>query len=92
MKYTLISTKRFRKDLESLERQNAERVARKLKNYFLFNVHNLKKSLSGVTDKFDRKLYIYRIGDMRVIFSIDDQQEKVRLITVGYRGNVYEEL
>ena len=46
---------------------------------------NIKK-LSGEFDGYRR----YRVGDWRVIFSVDDGQQRVFVLAVGHRRDVYE--
>lgn len=38
------------------------------------------------------ELYSYRVGTLRIIYRIDSPLKKVRIITIGPRRTIYEEL
>jgi len=44
------------------------------------------KRLTGEFDGYRR----YRVGDWRVIFSVDDVKKRVLVLAVGHRREVYE--
>lgn len=46
------------------------------------NVKALKGSLAGA--------YRYRVGDYRVVYTVNDREVVVFVITIAQRGNVYE--
>jgi mRNA interferase RelE/StbE len=46
------------------------------------NIKPLKGSLSGY--------YRYRIGDYRLIYSVDDEANQVLVVTIAHRREVYE--
>ena len=48
--------------------------------------HNNIKRLSGKLKGLAR----YRVGEWRVIFSIDDEMNRVHVLTIAHRREVYE--
>lgn len=48
--------------------------------------HNNIKRLTGKL----KDLLRYRIGDWRVIYGIDDDQQRVLVLTIAHRREVYE--
>jgi mRNA interferase RelE/StbE len=46
------------------------------------NIKALKGDLAGY--------YRYRIGDYRVVYSVEDELVRVLVITIAHRGEVYE--
>ena len=45
------------------------------------NIKPLKGELAGY--------YRYRVGDYRVVYSIDDEQKQVFVLIIKHRGEVY---
>lgn len=80
----------------SLEAEKAYRkantaLAKKLANclerleeapYFHPNIKALKGDYSGY--------YRYRVGDYRVVYSVDDRAKIVNIIVIAHRSKVYE--
>ncbi len=50
--------------------------------YFGSNIKKLKGSLAG--------LYRYRIGDFRIVYSIENQISIVSIVWIGNRKNAYK--
>ena len=50
-----------------------------------FKKYNIKK-LSGEL----KGSYRLRIGDMRIIYSVDEEQNIVYIEVIGFRGNIYK--
>ncbi len=81
--YKVVFTQRALKDLEKMDEETKNRIAKKLKEYS-------EKPL-----KFARKLinpkigtYRFRIGDYRVIF--DNDKENIVILRLGHRKNIYK--
>jgi mRNA interferase RelE/StbE len=69
------------------DRVLAKKIARCLEQleqtpYSHPNIKALKGDFAGY--------YRYRIGDYRVIYSIDDQQAQVMVVAISHRGKIYE--
>jgi mRNA interferase RelE/StbE len=72
-------------DLKALERKAAARTVERVKNHLSQSPETLGKPLKGIL----KGLYRYRIGDYRVIFTIDRADRKILVLNVGHRKNVY---
>jgi mRNA interferase RelE/StbE len=48
--------------------------------------HNNIKRLTGSLKGLAR----YRVADWRVIFSVDDEKQRVQILTIAHRSEVYE--
>lgn len=84
MPYRLLITKQVEKQLDALPQQVANRVEQHLEvlhgNPRPFGV----KKLKGYTDT-----YRVRVGNYRIIYSIDDRSQTVTLLTIDDRKDVY---
>lgn len=47
------------------------------------------KDIKKLKDKFP-PLYKYRVGDIRIIYQIQKEEEVILIVTIGYRGDVYK--
>jgi mRNA interferase RelE/StbE len=47
------------------------------------------KNIKKLKNKFP-PLYRYRVGDIRIIYQIQKEEEVVFIVTIGYRGDVYK--
>lgn len=87
-KYLVVYVKSAEKKLFSLEKQTAERIAKKIEYYSsTSDPLSEAKSLSGNMKGF----YRYRVGDYRIIFSIDSKGN-IRILTIleiDHRKDVY---
>jgi mRNA interferase RelE/StbE len=81
-KYSIVITKRARKDIDKLDFLARKRLGKALKK-----LENNPLSLS--TRLIDHKLgsYRYRVGDHRVIFDMDGQN--IVILRVGHRREIY---
>lgn len=87
-KYLVVYVKSAEKKLYSLEKHTAERIAKKIEYYSNTNDPlSEAKSLSGNMKGF----YRYRVGDFRIIFSVDSEGT-IRILTIldiAHRKDVY---
>jgi len=74
------------KDLKTLDKETCRRIIDKVKNYLSKKPIKLSKSLKG---RF-QGLYRYCIGDYRVIFVLDYEKRKLRVLAVNHRKNIYK--
>ncbi len=72
-------------DLRSLDKSRAREIVGKADDYLSEDPLVLGKPLKGIF----RGLFRYRCGDYRVIYSIDRQEERLVVLTVGHRKDVY---
>ena len=81
--FQLVFEKRALEDLNKLDRQIKERIWNKLQNC----KEEPFRFLEPLTEINGFKL---RIGDYRVIIDVDFKENKLTVIKVGHRKNVYE--
>ncbi|MBS3154922.1 type II toxin-antitoxin system RelE/ParE family toxin [Candidatus Woesearchaeota archaeon] len=81
--FQLVFEKRALEDLNKLDRQIKERIWNKLQNC----KEEPFRFLEPLTEIKGFKL---RIGDYRVIIDVDFKENKLTVIKVGHRKNVYE--
>lgn len=83
--YRILTTKRFLRHLKGLDRKIRERI--------LDSVQEVsERSYLGSTLIFDeRRLYKFRVGDYRLIYEIDEENEAVLFLIVDHRRRVYRE-
>ena len=85
MRYQLVYTHRAFKDIRRLEKNVKRRIGKSLERY---REKPLKYASQLIDSKFG--MYRFRIGDYRVIFDIED--EKIIVLRVGHRKNIYRQL
>jgi mRNA interferase RelE/StbE len=85
--WTIEYTETSRRQLKKLDRQ----VARRMVDFMDQRVakakdpRSLGKALSGVLGAFWR----YRVGDYRIIVSIEDKRIRILVVAIGNRREVY---
>ena len=83
VKITTEGWKRIRK----LDNSVSKKVLEKLKILSDFkNINNIKALKGEVKNGFR-----YRVGDIRIIFEVDERQKIVWIVDVGFRGSVYKD-
>jgi len=86
-------SKKSTKFLEKLDEKNKEKVRLKIRSFVLsleegiipFRELNIKK-LKGEW----RDFYRMRLGNIRIIFRIDIEKNKLIIYEIDYRGNAYK--
>ncbi len=91
MSYQILVSTTFKKELESLENEVQERIKSSLENlesdpYRPRSGADIKK-LSGTTPT----KYRLRVGDYRVIYTVEKQDKTVKVIEVFTRGRGYRD-
>ncbi|MCP5047346.1 MAG: type II toxin-antitoxin system RelE/ParE family toxin [bacterium] len=84
--YELIWHEGVLKDLKKLDKEVARKIVTKVKNYLIVDPLSLGKPLKG---NFSG-LYRYRIGDYRVIYSVNRQEVKINILAARHRKDVYK--
>lgn len=86
MSHEIFLTERAVKDLDKMDGSDEERVRSKIKELEDFPEH-YGKPLKGGND-----LWVLKIGrsDWRAVYRIDDSEQKVTVVAVGHRRNVYD--
>lgn len=72
-------------DLRRLDKARARDIVGKVDDHLSEDPLALGKPLKGIF----RSLFRYRCGDYRVIYSIDRQAERLVVLIVGHRKDVY---
>jgi mRNA interferase RelE/StbE len=72
-------------DLKRLDRTKAREIVEKVDEHLSKEPLALGKPLKGIF----RGLHRYRCGDYRVIFTIERKEERLMVLTVGHRKDVY---
>lgn len=84
MKYTIVIKKFAEKFIVKLPKSEKERV---LKAIYQLPEGNDIKELKG---KKNKGLYRLRVGDYRIIYTIDNGQLIVYVVDAGNRGDIYK--
>ncbi|HEY0257581.1 MAG TPA: type II toxin-antitoxin system RelE/ParE family toxin [Candidatus Methylacidiphilales bacterium] len=85
--YQIDFARSARKELEKLPPQIAERI--------LGRVENLKvapRPSGSLKLKGESSLWRIRIGDYRVIYSIDDQKHRIDISFIRHRKDIYRDI
>ena len=72
-------------DLKPLDRAIAGKIIERVKNHLARDPDKLGKPLKGVL----KGLHRYRWGDYRIIYSIDKAEDRIFVLHVGHRNDVY---
>ena len=83
-KYTVVFARSARKELESLPDQVVERVLPRIEDLVDSPRPAGCRKLSG-----EQNLWRIRIGDYRVIYSVDDRERLVDIVAVRHRKDAY---
>jgi len=82
--YRLLITRQVEKQLDALPQQVAGRVEQRIETLHADPRPFGFKKLKGYTDT-----YRVRVGNYRIIYSIDDRSQTVTLLTIDNRKDVY---
>ena len=85
MAYRFVYASRANRQLERFPQQQRERV--------LGRVHQLAEQPRGTQAKQLRGrpiLWTSRVGDLRIVYTINDQAELILIEAVGNRDNIYD--
>lgn len=83
--YEITFARSARKELEALSSQVVNRVFLKIEALVIEPRPSGCRKLVG-----NEGLWRIRVGDYRVIYSIDDEQQTIDIIAVRYRREAYE--
>ena len=73
-------------DLKSLDKKTQKKILRRVKEYLPQNPASLGNPLKGTFKGFFR----YRIGNIRIIYTLDYENETVSILKIGDRKDVYD--
>jgi mRNA interferase RelE/StbE len=81
--YTIILKRSAERELDELSEEVFTRIADQIQELELDPRRQGSKKLRGSNS------YRIRIGDYRVIYTIDDRLETVEIVAVGHRRDIY---
>jgi mRNA interferase RelE/StbE len=84
MTYSIQILRRAQKELAQLPKQEYERIKEAVKNLSQDPRPQGCKKLTG------REGWRIRVGDYRAIYEIDDEQQKLTVLHIGHRRDVYK--
>jgi len=84
MSYSIQILRRAQKELAQLPKQEYERVKTSVQNLSQEPRPQGCKKLTG------REGWRIRVGDYRVIYEIDDSQQRLTILHIGHRRDVYK--
>ena len=85
MAFSLIWHEKVLKDFESINAEDAGRIKKRIKKGLALNPETLGKPLKGIF----KGLFSYRIGDYRVIYTLDRTENTIRILHVKHRKEAY---
>lgn len=88
MKYRVETTARFEKEFKKLDRYT-QKIIKSWINKNLQNCEDPRQHGKGLTANRSGQ-WRYRIGDYRLICTIDDDKLVILALTVGHRSDVYK--
>ncbi len=85
MAYKVVWHEKANADLKSLDRVIAQKIIDRVKCHLVQQPDTLGKPLKGVL----QGLYRYRMGDYRIVYSIDRKESQISILHVAHRSDVY---
>lgn len=83
MTYQLLYTKSAFNDIKKLDIIVKKRIKKKIEEYSLNPVSNVKKLINTAIGA-----YRWRVGNYRIVFDIDDN--KIIILRIGHRSEIYK--
>lgn len=74
-------------DLKKIDKKQAGKIIDKIKNYLIKEPASLVKPLKGMF----KGMYRFRIGDFRVIYTINRKKKEINIMAIGHRKKVYKQ-
>ena len=86
LNYTVRLSDETIKKLRKLDKKQAVKITDKIQYLSDFRSLNTIKKMEGRI----RSNYRLRVGDIRVIFDVDEKDKIVWIVDVGFRGSIYK--
>lgn len=87
MDYKILWHEKAIDDLSSLDKKVARRIVDKVENHLIKSPEEFGKPLKGTFSGFFR----YRIGDYRVVYYLDKEENTLKILNIGHRKEIYKE-
>jgi len=84
--WKVIWDKKAVEDLSKIDKEDAKLILNKVENYLAIDPIGLGKRLKGRLKVF----YRYRVGNYRVIYSVEKKEITIIVIRIGKRDKVYD--
>ncbi|PJC79794.1 type II toxin-antitoxin system RelE/ParE family toxin [Candidatus Shapirobacteria bacterium CG_4_8_14_3_um_filter_35_11] len=84
--YTIKFSDEGIKKLRKLDKKQAVKIGDKIQYLSNFRSLNTIKKMEGRL----RSNYRMRVGDIRVIFDVDEENKTVWVVDMGFRGGIYK--
>ena len=78
-------SKEAKKDLMKLARKDQEKVLKKIVTMASIKTNNVKRLQGNLGDYFR-----LRVGKIRVVFQIIEEERKILVNYIGFRGSIYK--
>ncbi|MDM8565347.1 type II toxin-antitoxin system RelE/ParE family toxin [Candidatus Halobeggiatoa sp. HSG11] len=85
MKYEFVYTNTAFKDIHKLDEKTKQRIKKTLERYQNDPLHYACKLTNAECGE-----YRFRVGDYRIVFDLND--DKIIILRVGHRKNIYQNL
>jgi mRNA interferase RelE/StbE len=82
--YSIVFARSARKELESLPDRFIEKILPKIENLSIAPRPSGCRKLSG-----EKNLWRIRVGDYRVVYSVNDRERLVDIVAVRHRKDAY---
>jgi mRNA interferase RelE/StbE len=73
-------------DLKNIDKKQAGKIIDKINNYLIKEPVSLGKPLKGMF----KGMYRFRIGDFRVIYTINKEEKEINIMVIGHRKKIYK--
>ena len=83
MTFTIIWSSQTKRILESLEREVASRISKKLESI-------CEDPYRFLTKLINEKAWKLRVGDYRIIIDIDNEKSILYILDIGHRSSIYK--
>jgi len=86
--YSLFLSKQAYKFITSLSKQKAKRITQEIsdfRNYPFFTMHHDIAKLKG-----KKGYYRIRVGDLRIIFKVFEEEKDIYIEKIDYRSKIYK--
>ena len=74
-------------DLKKIDKKQAGKIIYKIKSYLIKEPGSLGKPLKGMF----KGMYRFRIGDFRVIYTINEKEKELKVMVIDHRNKIYKQ-
>ena len=85
MDYKVLWHEKALRDLKDIDKEKAKQIIEKIKTYLVKDPVSKGMPLKGIF----KGLYRFRVGDYRIVYSIDRAEKKITIYKVDHRKKIY---